>query len=338
MSQTLKLYIPKVLSENKVVLLKGIGTLRLNYRPAVVDPDLSLLVPPNEEIYFVPSNEDRLDPVLIKIVEIIARVDKHEATTLVLTFMADLKTELRGNGFLTFPNVGWIKQDNWGSLFFEPAAEYISVNRFFGLGQVALPEALSSAEQEVLADLRETAAGSSKQAFVRTHQRKERNWGFVIGMVILLLSLLSLFFLLRNGDRNQGPVEDENNIVQNDRETQKEALQSDTDRAHVNVSPYYDFIKDIGPGFLPQRPLHQEGMPQPRLAECVIIVGAFENSNNVIRMVDRIQSTTYQSVVIEGPRLTKVGLRVSCDVQDKGQALQYAKQEFDPYAWIYNRN
>ncbi len=335
MSQTLKLYIPKVLSENKVVLLKGIGTLRLNYRSAVVDSDLSLLIPPNEEIYFVPSNEERLDPVLVKIVELIARVDQHEATNLVQTFMSDLKTELRGNGFLTFPNVGWIKQDNWGSLFFEPAAEYIAVNRFFGLGKVELPSALSPAEQEVLADLRETAAGSSKQAFIRT-QSKESNWGFVIGMVILLLSLITLFFLLREGNKETGPSLDEMSIVEHEKESMETS--EDTGQANLNISPYYDFIKDVGPEFLPQSPDRAARAEPARISECVIIVGAFANSNNVTRMVDRIQGTDYQSVVIRGPRLTKVGLRVSCNDLDSGQALNYAQQEFDPSAWIYKGN
>ncbi len=125
MSQTLKLYIPKVLSENKIVLLKGIGTLQMNYRPAEIDLDAGIMLPPREEIFFVPSNERMLDPVLIRVVEFIARVDEDEAADLVENFMFDLQGELKEIGQLILPSIGNIMKDTWGNLFFEPAPEYI---------------------------------------------------------------------------------------------------------------------------------------------------------------------------------------------------------------------
>ncbi len=335
MSQTLKLYIPKVLSENKVVLLRGIGTLRINYRPAEIDETTQTLIAPKEEIYFVPANESRLDPVLTKIVEVIARVDEEEAQTLVRNFMDELRDELRGNGFLTFPNIGWIKQDNWGSLFFEPAAEYIAINRFFGLRQVTLPEALTTSEQEVFDDLRKTAGERVEGAELQPREARSRSWGFIIGALLLLITFLAFqFFTRSNAPEDEAPVDVEE-VITNIKEDRAErtlnmgAIEGDSATPPIKK-------KVVGPNFLPGEPENASVQTvQPVITECIIIVGAFAQSSNVERMIDRIEATTYDPVTIKGVRLTKVGLKFDCsDSEQEAAVLRWAKREFDKHAWV----
>jgi len=337
MSQTLKLYLPSVLSENKIVLLKGIGALRINYRSARQDEDLSTISAPREEIYFVPSDEERLDPILVKIVELIAKVDQDEASDLVQSFMQDLKTELRGNGFLTFPNIGWIKQDNWGSLFFEPAAEYIAINRFFGLAQVELPEALSDAEQEVLADLKETVSEKTARAKLLQRRPSERTWGFIISAVLVLLTLFAVLLFNNkvdtplaerqndvpitqpadrpDGKENEVPLSllSEDSIIKE--EHGSGPAEADSDQSNADIDDFR----------------HKELAVQADHT-CVIIVGAFADDRNVARMVDRLADSAYESVVIEGSRLKKVGLRVECD--GGASTLQWARQNIDQQSWL----
>ena len=338
MSQTLKLYIPKVLSENKVVLLKGIGTLRINYRSAVVDHERALIIPPREEVYFVPANEPKIDPVLVRIVELIAQVDHEEAADLVYSFMKDLQLELRTKGFLSFPSVGWIKQDQWGSLSFEPATEYIAINRFFGLNQISLPETLSKAEQEVLADLKETVHEGARVSRFENTGRPQRRWGFILGIAMLLVTAVAFFWLnpLSNVDRAaeglretvhlEDPVSDADLTGSTTKDSQPSA-----ERA------IYPVFKNIGPNFLPKRRVNASiSYNNVDDESCVIIVGAFSQRDNVSRMIDRIQRLSHQSVVIEGPRLTKVGLKIDCQ-NDPQSKLRWAKQEFDPSAWVYTK-
>ncbi|NND33561.1 MAG: hypothetical protein HKN76_13305, partial [Saprospiraceae bacterium] len=71
-------------------------------------------------------------------------------------------------------------------------------------------------------------------------------------------------------------------------------------------------------------------------SSCIIIVGAFSEKDNVSRMIDRIQRLSHQSVIIEGPKLTKVGLKIDCD--NPQAKLLWAKQEFDPSAWVYSKS
>ncbi|MBK8505013.1 MAG: hypothetical protein IPL46_24055 [Saprospiraceae bacterium] len=335
MSQTLKLYIPKVLSENKVVLLKGIGTLRINYRSAVINHDLSIITPPKEEIYFVPADESKIDPVLVKIVELIAQVDREEATDLVYTFMKDLQTELRVHGFLSFPSVGWIKQDRWGSLFFEPASEYISINRYFGLSQVKLPEALSKAEQEVLADLRETVhEGAGNRTYMAAVAPKRR-WGFIISSLLVLMVTVA-FLWSRMNPGSEIPFSSGEELEQ---ETLDDRSSVDTPLDQEEEEGFkMPVFRDVGPNFIPVfRDLEPIiSFTEQDAKECVIIVGAFSEQGNVSRMINRIEGSSYESVIIPGRGLTKVGLRVNCD-DDTQNTLDWAKREFDRSAWLYNK-
>ncbi|NND08125.1 MAG: hypothetical protein HKN87_17230 [Saprospiraceae bacterium] len=337
MSQTLKLYIPSILSENKIVLLKGIGALKINYRSAQFDGDLSIMSAPREEIFFVPSDEEHLDPILVKIVELIAKVDESEASNLVQSFMQDLKTELRGNGFLTFPNIGWIKQDNWGSLFFEPAAEYIAINRYFGLGQVALPPALSDAEQEVLADLKETVSEKTARAKLLQSRPSQRTWGFIISAILVLLTVFSVLYF---SSKPEIPLAEQ----QVDTPTTQPA--ADLPAKKLNESPPSNLlsndsvIKEDHKLNLPNaddqskvRDFREEDLAIQTAGTCIVVVGAFADEGNVDRMVQRLEDSAYESVIIEGARLKKVGLRVQCD-GDSG-TLDWARKHIDQGAWLY---
>lgn len=337
MSQTLKLYIPKVLSENKVVLLKGIGTLRINYRSAVINHDLSVITAPREEIYFVPAEEQKIDPVLVKIVELIAQVDHEEATDLVYSFMNDLQLELRSTGSVSFPSIGWIKQDRWGSMFFEPASEYIALNRYFGFSQVRLPEALTQAEQEVLADLRETV---HEGAVTRPISRSEpkRRWGFIISSILMIAFVLTYFLVGNDKNRpSNTQLEDKPIVEKGDQNliSPKEGTLSGTPEQEVADMPRF---KDPGPNFLPVfRDLETLiDFTEEDAKSCVIIVGAFSQPGNVTKMINRIHGSSYESVVIPGPELTKVGLRILCD-DNQQNTLDWAKREFDQSAWIYTK-
>jgi len=342
MSQTLKLYIPKVLSENKVVLLKGIGTLRINYREAVVNQELSLILPPREEIYFIPSNESRIDPVLVKIVELVTQVDPDEASDLVFSFMEGLQVELRTNGILSFPSVGWIKQDKWGSLFFEPAAEYIAINRFFGFSEMRLPEALTKAEQDVLADLKETAHEGATERVFRSDRQPQRRWGFIISAALVLITALA-FMLSQVVGGSGGDTE---LIAEKTIQTEKKVTESetpvvieDTNVALAEEPAPMPVFRNIGPKFLPTGKVKDPTITffDSDQNSCVIIVGAFANEGNISKMIDRIEQSSYRSVVIPGERLTKVGLKIDCNI-DRQSTLTWAKKEFDESAWVYTQS
>ena len=341
MSQTLNLYIPKVLSENKEVLLKGIGTLRLQYRSAVIDTELSIIAPPREEIYFIPNNVQELDPVLIKVVKIITDVDQEEASNLVRAFMLDLRNELSNTGILNFPGIGSINQDFWGNLFFKPDPEYISLNRFFGFQKMMLPEALSRAEQEAIADIKETVSERPEHAKVIASREKDRKWGFIIGAAAVLLTLISLLYFLNRDAALPLQVHDNQTSELTMKPLKRININPADPISHdsAEITARVDRISlEPGPNYLPKFKELQISAPEDVEQECVIIVGAFANQSNVNRMVNRIETTNYRSVVIQGAQLTKVGLRVNCATDDPEEALRWAQKKFDPSAWMLKYN
>ena len=67
--------------------------------------------------------------------------------------------------------------------------------------------------------------------------------------------------------------------------------------------------------------------------DCIIIVGAFGNINNVSKMLRKIEKlgmTGYQDSQLS--RLTRVGVKAECN--SINQSLQLVKNKIEPSAWI----
>ncbi|MEO6130314.1 MAG: SPOR domain-containing protein [Saprospiraceae bacterium] len=68
---------------------------------------------------------------------------------------------------------------------------------------------------------------------------------------------------------------------------------------------------------------------------CFIVVGAFSNSENVSRMVARLEASGYKTEQIKGGSLTRVAISTSCDKDNLQKVLAEAKSAINPEAWIY---
>lgn len=82
------------------------------------------------------------------------------------------------------------------------------------------------------------------------------------------------------------------------------------------------------------QPTQVEPMTQDPTA-CYIIVGAFTDEDNMIRMEEKLSSAGMQSARITGSNLTRIGIPTACDQASKLQTLQKAKSEITAQAWIY---
>lgn len=68
---------------------------------------------------------------------------------------------------------------------------------------------------------------------------------------------------------------------------------------------------------------------------CFIVVGAFTNSENVTKMMDRLQGLGYKAKEIKGGNLTRVAISTSCDKSNLEKVLGEARSSINPEAWIY---
>ncbi|MEP6795692.1 MAG: SPOR domain-containing protein [Saprospiraceae bacterium] len=79
-----------------------------------------------------------------------------------------------------------------------------------------------------------------------------------------------------------------------------------------------------------EKPVVQEQTEPP----CFIVVGAFTNQANVIKMMERLQSLGYKPEKIKGGKLTRVAISTSCDKDNLQKILSEARASINPEAWI----
>jgi hypothetical protein len=68
---------------------------------------------------------------------------------------------------------------------------------------------------------------------------------------------------------------------------------------------------------------------------CYVIVGAFSESANATRMMERLSSMGYTGEEIKSGALTKVAIVTTCDPSTLQKTLNDARASINPEAWIY---
>lgn len=68
---------------------------------------------------------------------------------------------------------------------------------------------------------------------------------------------------------------------------------------------------------------------------CYVVVGAFADPANVVRMEERLSSMGYTSEQLKGRTITRVGIRTSCDKETLQRVLSEARASINPESWIY---
>ena len=80
-----------------------------------------------------------------------------------------------------------------------------------------------------------------------------------------------------------------------------------------------------------------EPEPEPEVIAnpCYVVVGAFSNESNVVKMEKRLAELGYQSKQITGSSLTRVAIITSCDQSTLQKTLNEARSTINPDSWIY---
>ncbi len=317
MSQSHKSYLSRILSQHRSVCLEGIGTLRLGLHSAQVDQDMGVVYPPRQQIYYVPHCDQQLDPVLVRVVSLVDRISEGQASAKSATFMHELREELRTNRSLDLPEIGTIRQNFWGATYFEPQVFTPRVNEYFGLPEVALPTATLAAATETKESRVFTTPLQKVETTTAQPSRSNRRWGFVVGMLALLLA--TAFMLSQLPEKEHFG-----------RSTAKkvQSVQRDASR-RLNVAPEQPAKKDLASKTGKLKSVESESQKR------IIIVGAFSKVANADRMVDRLTELGLKPYV-EQKKLIKVGF--SIDADELREKLAWAKTELTQDAWVLKQS
>lgn len=154
-------------------------------------------------------------------------------------------------------------------------------------------------------------------------------WGILIS-ALLLISFLCAYLaydIITNRDRvpsflDEPVVNTEIDTQTNHNSEDAEIIKADTGTSDPNHNNTDEETQQLS------QPIFDSSL-------CYIIVGAFSDIDNIIRMEESLAKAGMKSVRLPGANFTRIGIPTSCDPAEKMQTLEKAKSEITPQAWIY---
>lgn len=217
--------ISELLFEHQTVIVPGLGGFTTSPEPATVDYVQGVVTPPAKKIEFNP-NLVLNDGVLVGHIQKRDVVTAQQAKEAMEAYVNELKAALERREIIEIPNVGRIYRDYEQKLKFMPEGTNFEANAF-GLPGVkfapvnrvkeaptssaAKPAPASRAKAAKVENVA-TAAAASAKATAKKTTAASPNWlnkllPVLIALAVILL-MVSLFFILREGKNPDRPVAD----------------------------------------------------------------------------------------------------------------------------------
>lgn len=326
------------LLEHGEVGLPGLGTLRLEYRPARLSRIESLIYPPSRVPVFEPGDVGlpQADPLEFQYG--LAAGDSAEFGASTAVDELQRVVGLVENGeVVELPDVGNFHLDARNAPDFTASAFNYDLE-MYGLGpvQARLVQRRSSAEAAALAmEARDHVPGKP----VVMARKKPASWRLPLLAVVLLLLLGSSLWLLL-GPPIIPPAESGVTAMKQDTlgEAAPEGYVSED-----SVLAGSDIIDTTGQevadeeGGVPREPAGAQdpGMVDQGAVLAEVVVGHFRDAGNVQGAVERLEKLGLEGLSRPGPQgLTRVLVPVHRGGQSAQEVLAIVRTHFDPRAWI----
>jgi nucleoid DNA-binding protein len=140
---TIASHITKLIHHHDCVIVPGLGGFVANHKPAEIIREKGLILPPSKEIGFNRSLSHN-DGLLIHEVAWSNQLSYSDASKLVESFVQEIHTGIAIRGTITIDEVGELRKDTLGNLYFVPNTSLSFLPEAFGLApvQVNLPAML----------------------------------------------------------------------------------------------------------------------------------------------------------------------------------------------------
>jgi nucleoid DNA-binding protein len=137
---TIASHITKLIHHHDCVIVPGLGGFVANHKPAEIIREKGLILPPSKEIGFNRSLSHN-DGLLVHEVAWSNHLTYSEATKLVELFVQEIHSGIATKGSVTIDEVGELKKDTLGNLYFVPNTSISFLPDAYGLApvQVNLP-------------------------------------------------------------------------------------------------------------------------------------------------------------------------------------------------------
>jgi hypothetical protein len=357
-------YILDLLQQVPSVFVPGLGRFDAIFHPAVIDPDKSRIHPPRMEASFTHEDKDEAS-LLPSYMHYVSGIGKNRALDFIREFVAGVHDHLEHDQPYEVDKFGTFSKSTLGVIHFTPDWDAFNLS-FRGLetlhlqslspesrSEVSKPQGESLAEVPLLIEDRLSDNASSESSWVTDREPEtpeteialphpvtessisdstSRLWWMILATALLLITVLCVYLawdILSNRDR----------INQYTAITNRDLSTSSPD---VIITDTLDFVEEEIP-FTDTQSTQQpapDQITEPVIEPsntiiCHVVVGAFTNPDNVVRMEKRLKEMGYTSEQIKGGSLTRVAIRTSCDQESLQKTLQDARATINPEAWIY---
>lgn len=328
-----------LLHRGESVSLPGIGAFSTRHSSSRIVG--SQIFPPSRHVEFTDTeNEhDKLAPYIQKKYKVTYKT----AQNVVKKYCQILIRKMVNFNSVKIPNLGLFQKSDKGKFDFVEETNIVnlanSILPSFTLEKISIPEkpipvvkavtetvgsTLAAASSVVAAQtsVKSSSSSSSNQNIYTSSSTKEeeKSWFKNYFWPLFWLALLALI-LLFGFKKCSSYLSNQNGDVQEFVDGDDNDIDSDTSDSEVEYVQYS--LDDI------------ESIPEEVYADgCIIIVGAFGNSRNAVKMESRLRSMGYDTYKeVNDGGLTRVGLIEKCEPDNFESIIQSVRLRVEPTSW-----
>ncbi len=306
-------YIKDLLFIHDCVILPGFGGFVANYKPADIDEELNLGIPPSKSIGFN-RNLSQNDGLLINRLSEAENLTYLEAEKSIQFFIEDLRVRIQRGEKVILDKIGSFYNDRRHNLLFEPSKELNYLVDAFGLERFCLPM-LSPISDE------KNHPVSIPQVKIRTLFTKKRLWYAAAAIPFVLTVALLPINPKSNGS--------EASMMSMDH---KKEITSKIIQLDPVVSPPEDLV-----AFEPKL-TKESKLEQIQKGRFYLISGSFTSIENAKILHQELISKSYPAIIIKNKNLYSVAINKFAKRTD---ADQYKKrviaQNSKAFCWVLQK-
>lgn len=336
-------YILDLIQQTTVVGVPGLGRFESTLCPAVIDLPRRAVHPPRRDALFRP--EDAGDPELLSLfIAYATGIPEAEARSAVLAFSQEVFRQTAGGREFEIFRFGTFFRSHEDEIRFTPQDEAFNL-LYHGLLPVEIPEDNMSVSPEVAPEIEQVvepaspsssgvegalgADSGSRRLDEDTPDVSQRMWWGILVSAILLITVLCAYLAW--------DILSHREMLVSAKIIALPAIVSDSAKADVSGNKLSDTIVIPVTSDLLQPVIDTMVQPSPAQpsGNCFIVVGAFADTANVVRMEVRLREMGYVPVRLPTRSLVRVAIQCTCDPVALGNVLDDARSRIHPQAWIY---
>lgn len=328
-NQVYSRYLYQILMEFGSVSIPSLGTFTLEYKDASFRNNKTLLSPPSTQVSF--TRDDQAAADLLHLLRE-SGMNADDASKLQQSLINDYNAATLAQVPFAFDGFGTVINNT-----FLPTENHF-FNRYHGLREISIKPVSTTVthDEEYLYRLQSASKSTDKSGL------NSYIWPLLIGFVVSLI-ILAWVFSAKEGNKPQLTKEPEV-IVESEMEDidtlETSMLITDDTLAGQEGKLQNSELRPAISEPIVDKKVQERSDAKPQVSapsyqgnECVVIVGAFKNTNNANKLLKSITAKGYKTYTSEHDGFKRVGVSYDCSTPDPDAFKAKVKKVFHKDAW-----